>query len=115
MSLRSVLSIWALSLLLLSRTHAQTPQSTFQAEVNVVEVDVNVSDAQGNSVVGLTVDDFELFDDGQPQKISAFTFVDIPLEIPPEFPGVDRPVPVDVRTNEEPVSGRMFMSSCSMT
>ena len=109
MSLRTVLSICALSLLLLVRTHAQTPQSTFQAEVNLVEVDAIVTDAQGNSVVGLTADDFELFDDGQPQKIAAFSYVDIPLEIPPEFPGAGRPVPVDVRSNQEPVSGRMYV------
>ena len=109
MSLRSVLSICALSLLVLARAHAQTPQSTFQAEVNLIEVDAIVTDEQGNAVVGLTIDDFELFDDGQPQKIAAFSYVDIPLEIPPEFPGVDRPVPVDVRSNKEPVSGRMYV------
>jgi hypothetical protein len=85
MRLRSVLSTCALSLLVLARTHAQTPQSTFQAEVNLIEVDAVVTDEQGNSVVGLTIDDFELFDDGQPQKIAAFSFVDIPLEIPQEF------------------------------
>ncbi len=109
MSLRSVLSICALSLLLLARTHAQSPQSTFQAEVNLIEVDAIVTDERGDSVVGLTIDDFELFDDGQPQKIAALSYVDIPLEIPQEFPGVDRPVPVDVRSNQEPVSGRMYV------
>ena len=106
---RTVLSICALALLLLARTDAQTPQSTFQAEVNLVEVDAIVTDAQGNSVVGLTAADFELFDDGQPQKIAALSYVDIPLEIPTEFPGVERPVPVDVRSNREPISGRMYV------
>jgi VWFA-related protein len=109
MSLRSVLSICALSLLVLARPQAQTPQSTFQAEVNLIEVDAIVTDQQGNAVAGLTIDDFELFDDGQPQKIVALSYVDIPLEIPPEFPGVERPVPVDVRSNKEPVSGRMYV------
>jgi hypothetical protein len=87
MSLRSVLSICALSLLVFARTHAQAPQSTFQAEVNLIEVDAAVTDDQGHSVVGLTIDDFELFDDGQPQKIAAFSYVDIPLAIPAEFSG----------------------------
>jgi VWFA-related protein len=109
MSRRSVFSICALTLLVLARPHAQAPQSTFQAEVNLIEVDAVVTDGQGNSVVGLTIDDFELFDDGQPQTIAAFSYVDIPLEIPPEFPGVERPVPVDVRSNQEPVSGRMYV------
>ncbi len=108
MKLRRLLSVCVVSLLLLARTHAQT-QTTFQAEVNLIEVDAIVTDEQGNAVVGLTIDDFELFDDGQPQKIAALSYVDIPLEIPPEFPGVDRPVPVDVRSNKEPVSGRMYV------
>ncbi|HET9467892.1 MAG TPA: VWA domain-containing protein, partial [Vicinamibacterales bacterium] len=93
----------------LTGTHAQTPQSTFQAEVNLVEVDAIVTDDQGRAVLGLTADDFELLDEGQPQKIVAFSHVDIPLEIPTEFPGVARPVPPDVRSNLEPVSGRMYV------
>ena len=62
MRLRSLLSICAVSLLMFARTHAgapgQNPQSTFQAEVNLIEVDAAVTDEQGNSVVGLTIDDF---------------------------------------------------------
>jgi VWFA-related protein len=113
MRLRSLLSVCAVSLLMLVRADAgapaQNPQSTFQAEVNLIEVDAVVTDEQGNAVVGLTIDDFELFDDGKPQKIAALSYIDIPLEIPPEFPGVERPVPVDVRSNQEPVSGRMYV------
>jgi len=113
MRLRSLLPICAVSLLMLVRAHAgapaQNPQSTFQAEVNLIEVDAAVTDEQGNPVVGLTIDDFELFDDGQPQKIAAFSYVDIPLAIPAEFSGVERPVPQDVRSNREPVSGRMYV------
>ena len=113
MRLRSLLSICAVSLLIFARAHAgapaQNPQSTFQSEVNLIEVDAAVTDEQGNLVVGLTIDDFELFDDGQPQRIAAFSFVDIPLAIPAEFSGVERPVPQDVRSNREPVSGRMYV------
>jgi VWFA-related protein len=113
MSVRSLPAIFAVSLLMLVRAHAgapaQNPQSTFQAEVNLIEVDAAVTDEQGNFVVGLTIDDFELFDDGQPQKIAAFSYVDIPLAIPAEFSGVERPVAQDVRSNREPVSGRMYV------
>ena len=56
-------------MLVLVRAHAQTPPSTFQAEVNLIEVDTIVTDDQGHTVVGLTADDFELFDNGDPQKI----------------------------------------------
>lgn len=107
--MRRLFSIGAVSLLVLVRAHAQTPQSTFQAEVNLIEVDAAVTDAAGNSVVGLTIDDFELFDNGEPQKIAAFSHVDIPLTTFAEFPGVDRSVSPDVRSNREPVSGRMYV------
>jgi hypothetical protein len=103
----TLLSACALLLPVLAGVHAQTPPSTFQAEVNLIEVDATVTDDQGNTVIGLTADDFELFEDGQPQKIAAFSFVDIPLAIPTEFPGVERPVTQDARSNREPVSGRM--------
>jgi VWFA-related protein len=103
------LAICAVSLLALVRTHAQAPQSTFQAEVNLIEVDTSVTDDQGHTVVGLTADDFELFDNGDPQKIVALSFVDLALAIPTEFPGVERPVERDVRSNREPVSGRMYV------
>ena len=98
-----------MSLLVLVRAHAQAPQSTFQAEVNLIEVDTIVTDDQGHTVVGLTADDFELFDNGDPQKIVALSFVDLALAIPAEFPGVERPVERDVRSNREPVSGRMYV------
>ena len=52
MRLRSLLSICAVSLLMFARTHAgapaQSPQSTFQSEVNLIEVDAAVTDEQGN-------------------------------------------------------------------
>ena len=105
----SALAICAVSLLALARAHAQAPQSTFQAEVNLIEVDTIVTDDQGHTVVGLTADDFELFDNGDPQKIVALSFVDLALAIPTEFPGVERPVDRDVRSNREPVSGRMYV------
>src|SRR5947207_15911391 len=38
-------------------------------EVRVVNVDVVVTDRAGNPVTGLTKDDFEILDNGKPQKI----------------------------------------------
>src|SRR5215203_2322118 len=109
MKLRNLLSAGAVSLLVLADARAQAPQSTFQAEVNLIEVDTVVTDDKGNTIAGLTADDFELFDDGQRQNIAAFSYIDIPLAVPTEFPGVDRPVTADVRSNREPVSGRMYV------
>lgn len=41
-------------------------------EVKVIDVDVTVSDAAGNPVVGLTKDDFEVLEDNLPKKITNF-------------------------------------------
>ena len=60
----------------------QPPGVTFQVEVNYVDVDVVVTDEQGQFVTGLTRDDFEVFEDGKPQKIDTFSLVDIPVEKP---------------------------------
>ena len=53
---------------------------TFQVEVDYVDVDVVVTDQQGNFVRGLTRDDFEVFEDGKPVKIDTFSTVEIPVE-----------------------------------
>ena len=41
-------------------------------EVRVVNVDVVVTDKAGHRVTGLTKDDFEILEDGKPQKITNF-------------------------------------------
>src|SRR6266699_2153830 len=56
------------------------PAVTFKTEVNYVEVGAVVTDAQGNFVRTLTKDDFQVLEDGKPQKISAYSLVDIPVE-----------------------------------
>src|SRR5262245_55442487 len=56
---------------------------TFRAEGRAIEVDVYVTDTQGRFVRGLTRDDFELLEDGEPQEVSAFTMVDVPVDKPP--------------------------------
>jgi VWFA-related protein len=58
------------------RTHSYTPPSAvLQAEANLVESEVTVRDASGRAVSGLTESDFEIFDNGVPQKIAAFSVV----------------------------------------
>src|SRR5438552_370284 len=48
------------------------PPLTAQVEVHVVNVDVSVTEANGKPVLDLTKDDFEIFEDGQLQKITNF-------------------------------------------
>jgi len=84
------------------------PPVTFRVEVNYVEVDAFVTDAQGRPVTDLTEADFELLEDGKPQKISTFALVNIPIERPerPLFAG--KPIEPDVQTNEH-LEGRIYL------
>jgi VWFA-related protein len=45
-------------------------------DVNVVNVEVFVTDKKGNRIRGLTADDFELYEDGKPVRIGNFYAVD---------------------------------------
>ena len=85
------------------------PPVTFRVDVNYVEVDAVVTDAQGRFVTGLTKDDFELLEEGSPQTITAFTLVDMPVQRPdpPLFKAA--PIEPDVRTNLDPFDGRIFV------
>src|SRR4029077_20436536 len=58
----------------------EPPAVTFKTEVNYVEVGAVVTDAQGNFVRTLNKDDFQIMEDGKPQKISAYSLVDFPVE-----------------------------------
>ena len=66
----------------LSRRRSRRPQQppTFKVQVDYVEVDAVVTDAQGNFVRDLKKEDFQVFEDGKPQTITDFTLVDIPVE-----------------------------------
>ncbi len=56
--------------------HAQ-----FTSGVSVVEVYASVTDEKGEPVRGLAAGDFRVLEDGQPQRISAFTAGDFPLNV----------------------------------
>jgi VWFA-related protein len=57
------------------QTPAQQPPPVFKTGINYVRVDVIVSDKQGNPVDNLQEADFEVTEDGKPQKIDAFKLV----------------------------------------
>ena len=84
------------------------PPVTFRVEVDYVEVDALVADAQGNLVSDLRAEDFEVLEDGKPQKVSAFSLVNIPIEraVRPLF--ATRPIEADVQTNDH-VEGRIYL------
>ena len=62
----------------------------FRSGVEVLEVDARVFDADGRFVLDLTTDDFELFEDGQPQQIQTLFLVG-GAEAPASAGGAARP------------------------
>jgi VWFA-related protein len=85
------------------------PPVTFKVEVNYVEIDATVTDAQGRLVDDLTKEEFQVLEEGKPQTISAFTRVDLPIER--QDPLLFRPAAIepDVRSNREAFTGRVFL------
>jgi len=53
------------------QTPAPAPTAQFAAGVDIVEVDVSVTDKDGKPITDLTARDFEVREDGQPQTIQA--------------------------------------------
>ena len=91
------------SCLILVSAQTQKPP-IFRATTNIVQTDVTVLDRDNRPVKGLTIDDFELFEDGEPVEILGFAEVNIP-------DAVDAPVWVresspDVRSA---VNGRVLL------
>jgi VWFA-related protein len=87
----------------------QQPAVTFRAEVNYVEVDARVVDAEGRSVTNLTQNDFQLLEDGKPQQVSVFSLVNIPVERDPRPLFAKRPIERDVQTNIAGYNGRVYL------
>lgn len=87
----------------------QPQQPTFRVQVDYVEVDVVVTDRQGNLVRDLKKEDFQVFEDGKAQTINAFTHVDIPVERADRPLYADSPIEPDVKTNERPFDGRVYV------
>jgi VWFA-related protein len=89
---------------------AQQPtQPTFKVQVDYVEVDVVVTDRQGQLVRDLKKEDFQVLEDGKAQTINTFTFVDIPIERADRPLYASVPLEPDVRTNERPFDGRVYV------
>jgi len=85
------------------------PGVTFRAEVNYVEVDARVVDAEGNFVSGLTQTDFQILEDGKPQQVTVFSLINLPVErtVRPLF--ANRPIEPDVQTNQSGYNGRVYL------
>ena len=58
----------------------EPPPVSFKVEVNFVEVGAVVTDEQGRFVSTLSRDDFQILEDGRPQKVAVFSLVNLPLQ-----------------------------------
>ena len=63
----------------------------FRTGINFIRVDVIVSDGDGNPVTDLTADDFEIYEDDDPQTVESFQLVEISAVPAPDADPV-RPV-----------------------
>ena len=90
------------------QTPVDQPPVTFRVEVNYVEVDALVTDADGKPITNLTKDDFELFEDGKKQDVATFALVNIPIERAERPLFASGPVQPDVQTNDH-IEGRIYL------
>lgn len=86
----------------------QQTTPVFRSTVELVHLDVSVLDNQRRPVRGLGPADFVIWEDGVPQKIAAFSAVEVPAVAPPPVAWM-RDVPKDVRTNADIGERRLFV------
>ena len=91
-----------------TRIVGATRQAQFRAGTELIRIDVVVTNRSGEPVTGLTASDFSILDSGQPQEISLFEAVAIPVGN--RDLDIRRPLPKrDVATNLEPPSPRAIV------
>ena len=92
---------------------SQEPAVTFRTETNFVEVHAIVTDEDGAFVRDLTLDDFEVYEDGQLQEPTVFSLVDVPVERPFTPRNADAsdgaPIEPDVRHTTRTFGGRLYI------
>ncbi len=84
-------------------------QPTFKVRVDYVEVDAVVTDKQGRIVRDLKKEDFQVLEDGKSQAITNFSMVDIPVDKDNRPLFAASPIEPDVKTNEKPFDGRVYV------
>ena len=75
---------WAVSVAL------PQPRATFSTTTNVVVVNVTVLDRNNKPIDTLSKDDFQVFEDGKPQKLQAVDFQRLTNAL---LPPIDAPAP----------------------
>jgi VWFA-related protein len=86
----------------------QEAPPVFRAQVDAIQFDVSVTDARGNPVTDLTIDEFEVLEDGKPQAVTAVSLVNIPIERTERALFSPTAIEPDTQTNQRP-DGRLYV------
>lgn len=92
---RALAVLASAALLLGQETKPEAPDLTLHINVNLIQVDALVTDSRGRSVRDLKASDFEILEDGKPQRITNFSFIHLPPLRDRSQPGIghfSRPV-----------------------
>lgn len=79
--MRTIAGFMFAAVLAASTALAQSPETRFQSGVDLVALNVVVTDPQGRFVSGLSSPEFSVFEDGQPQDISLFDVAPAPIDL----------------------------------
>jgi VWFA-related protein len=58
-----------------------TPRRTFRSAIDLVTLNVSVTDGRSRSIGGLSAGDFQVLEDGVPQDVSYFAATSVPLDV----------------------------------
>ena len=81
-------------------------QQVFRSGAQVVEVDARVFDKGGNFLTGLSLDDFEILEDGVPQQLVALTMVGAATSASASIGTIARAEPIEPVEPIEPIEPR---------
>jgi VWFA-related protein len=60
-----------------AQTQSQPPETVIRINVNLVQVDATVTDSKGKAVTDLKAEDFQILQDGKPQVITNFSYINV--------------------------------------
>lgn len=108
--MRNIAFVVLLVVLSIGLMAQEKPQTQFRTNVNFVEIPVRVVDSRGRPVMGLTVSDFEVLEDGVRQNIATFDAIQLS-----QSQTRPRPAPRTESSHAEPGSAPSSNASRDLT
>ena len=111
MRLRPLAVLVAASALAVVPAAAQAPRATprppvFEAGIEVINLNVSITDARGQYVTGLKKEDFAVFEDGVKQELSIFAHENLPISM---VLMVDTSASMDTKLDSARAAGKRFV------